>query len=123
MKRAACVYIRRGAWVGSDEFAHQIQFFNQVEKLMCAAQAVRPALDQEAFGILAVDRAAHAVAALDEQNFAAGSFQAVSGHEAGDACPDNNGVKGHFRRETEARSSSWSSPLALNASCESRQCS
>src|SRR5262249_37952474 len=77
--------VSRSARIGRNQFAGQIQLFNQVEELMRAAQAVRPALDQKAFDFAALNHASRTVAAFDEQQIATHLLQTMSRDQTGNA--------------------------------------
>src|SRR5262245_27272294 len=96
MKLAAGVDVSRRARIGRDQFAGQIQLFNQVEELVRAAQAVRPALDQKAFDFAALNHASHTVAAFDEQQIAAHLLQTMSRDQAGNACANDDRINIHL---------------------------
>src|SRR5262245_39380437 len=98
MKLAAGVDVSRRARIGRDQFAGQIQLFNQVEELVRAAQAVRPALDQKAFDFTALNHAPHTVAAFDEQQIAAHLLQTMSRDQTGNACAYDDRINIHLVR-------------------------
>src|SRR5215510_8400784 len=96
MKLAAGVDVSRRARIGRDQFAGQIQLFNQVEELVRASQAVRTALDQKAFDFAALYHSSHMVAAFDEQQIAAHLLQTMSRDQTGNACAYNDRISIHL---------------------------